>query len=56
MNKFKIKISGQAKNVTLVNLEPGDTDGVAAELTVQNTEVVVDVNERPKFILVDEME
>lgn len=56
VNQFKLKISAHAKKVTLVNMEPGDVDGVPSELQANMSEIVVDVNERPKFILVDNME
>lgn len=55
VNDYQLSLSGSPASAKLVEMKPGDADGVQSSLTISGNKVTVDVSERPAFILVNKM-
>lgn len=56
VNNFQLTLSGNPKSAKLVEMVPGDDDGVKKDLSISGNKVTVNVSERPIFILVDKIQ
>lgn len=53
---YELALAGSPTTAELVEMQNGDTDGVATSLSIGGGSVTVDVSERPVFVKVDDIE
>jgi hypothetical protein len=56
VNSFNVTLTGTPTSATLVQMAPGDNDGVSSALTISAGKVSVNVSERPIFIKVNNIQ
>lgn len=56
VKSFQLPVSANVKSISSIEMTPGDTNGIEAELKIEEGKVFINVSERPVFVCVNHID